>query len=195
MTDLDPTSTAARGWIDTDQHTSLDMVFQPHLVSREQFDRHVTLRYVDMNSIPTDLCDYDFCWSICALEHIGTIQKGLDFIEGSLRTLRPGGLAIHTTEFNFLNDEQTIDDWPTVLFQKQHFRSLTERLERQGHRVASLDFDFGDKPLDKFIDVPPYQYNWTDEQRESWRTDTYHLKVSIDGFACTCFGIIIQKLS
>jgi hypothetical protein len=80
-----------------------------------------------------------------------------------------------------------------VLFQKQHFRSLTERLERQGHCVASLDFDFGDKPLDKFIDVPPYQYNWTDEQRENWRTDTYHLKVSIDGFACTCFGIIIRK--
>jgi SAM-dependent methyltransferase len=193
VTDLDPTNTAARGWIDTDQHTSLDMVFQPHLVSREQFDRHVTLRYVDMNSIPTDLCDYDFCWSICALEHIGSIQKGLDFIESSLRTLRPGGIAIHTTEFNFLNDEQTIDDWPTVLFQKQHFRALTARLERQGHRVASLDFDFGDKPLDKFIDVPPYQYNWTDEQRENWRTDTYHLKVSIDGFACTCFGIIIQR--
>ena len=159
VTDLDPGK--ASGWIDTSQHTSsLDKVYQAHLVSCEQFDRHTSLRYVDMNAIPSDLVDYDFCWSICALEHIGSIQKGLDFIENSLRTLRSGGIAIHTTEFNFLNDEQTIDDWPTVLFQKRHFIELAERLRRQGHHVAPLDFDVGDKPLDKFIDLPPYEWNW-----------------------------------
>jgi 2-polyprenyl-3-methyl-5-hydroxy-6-metoxy-1,4-benzoquinol methylase len=194
VTDLDPNESAARGWIDTNQHTSsLNMVYQEHLVSREKFDRHVSLRYVDMNAIPSDLRDYDFCWSICALEHIGTIQKGLDFIENSLDTIRPGGVAIHTTEFNFLNDEQTIDDWPTVLYQKQHFRQLADRLERQGCHVAPLDFDVGDKPLDKFIDVPPYQYNWSAYQREIWNSDIQHLKVTVDGFACTCFGVIIRK--
>ena len=194
VTDLDPRESAARGWIDTNQHTSsIDLVYQSHLVSRERFDRHVTLRHVDMNAIPPDLRDYDFCWSICALEHIGSIEKGLDFIENSLRTLRPGGTAIHTTEFNFLNDEQTIDDWPTVLFQKRHFRELAERLERQGHHVAALDFDFGDKPLDKFIDVPPYNYNWNSYQQEVWKSEVHHLKVSVDGFACTCFGIIVRK--
>jgi hypothetical protein len=79
VTDLDPSDSGARGWIDTNQHAaSLDTVFQSHLVSRERFDRHVRLRYVNMNSIPEDLRDYDFCWSICALEHIGSIQKGLD---------------------------------------------------------------------------------------------------------------------
>jgi SAM-dependent methyltransferase len=194
VTDLDPGESAARGWIDTNQHTSsLDMVYQEHLVSRALFDRHVSLRYVDMNAIPADLRDYDFCWSICALEHIGSIKKGLDFIENSLRTLRPGGIAIHTTEFNFLNDEQTIDDWPTVLFQKRHFCELADRLERQGHHVAPLDFDVGDKPLDKFIDVPPYQYNWNAYQRQVWESGVQHLKVSVDGFACTCFGVIIRK--
>ncbi|MGC1298177.1 MAG: methyltransferase domain-containing protein [Alloacidobacterium sp.] len=194
VTDLDPGEAAARGWIDTNQHTSsLDMVYQAYLVSREQFDRHVSLRYVDMNSIPSDLRNYDFCWSICALEHIGSIQKGLDFIENSLNTLRPGGIAVHTTEFNFLNDEETIDDWPTVLFQKRHFTELVERLERQGHHVASLDFDVGDKPLDKFIDLPPYQFNWNTNQRDIWMSESYHLKVTVDGFACTCFGVIIRK--
>ncbi len=194
VTDLDPSDPGARGWIDTDQHTSsLDNVFQAHLVTREQFDRHVRLRYVNMNFIPLDLHDFDFCWSICALEHIGSIQKGLDFIEASLRTLRPGGIAIHTTEFNYLNDEQTIDDWPTVLFQKQHFRALAKRLADQGHHVAPLDFDYGHKPLDKFIDLPPFEHDWTPEQRKFWGRDTYHLKVSIDGFACTCFGIIVRK--
>lgn len=192
VTDLDPGE--ASGWIDTSQHTSsLDKVYQAHLVSREQFERHTSLRYVDMNAIPSDLVDYDFCWSICALEHIGSIQKGLDFIESSLCTLRSGGIAIHTTEFNFLNDEQTIDDWPTVLFQKRHFIELAERLRRQGHHVAPLDFDVGDKPLDKFIDLPPYEWNWTPYQRDTWKSESLHLKVTIDGFACTCFGIIIRK--
>jgi 2-polyprenyl-3-methyl-5-hydroxy-6-metoxy-1,4-benzoquinol methylase len=195
VTDLDPGESAARGWIDTDQHTSsIAMVYQGHLVSREQFDRHVSLRYVDMNAIPSDLRGYDFCWSICALEHVGSIRKGLDFIENSLQTLRPGGIAVHTTEFNFLNDEQTIDDWVTVLFQKRHFRELAERLERQGHYVAPLDFDAGDKPLDKFIDLPPYNYDWTAYQRDIWKGPIHQIKLSFDGFACTCFGIIIRKL-
>jgi len=192
VTDLDPGKAA--GWIDTTQHaSSLDKVYQDHLVSREQFDRHASLRYVDMNAIPPDLTDYDFCWSICALEHIGSIQKGLDFIENSLSTLRSGGIAIHTTEFNFLNDEQTIDDWPTVLFQRRHFVDLADRLRSQGHQVAALDFDVGDKPLDRFIDIPPYEWNWTPYQRDTWKSASQHLKVSIDGFACTCFGVIIRK--
>ena len=141
VTDLEPTEAAAQGWIDTSQHTSSrDAAYHAHLVSREHFDRYVSLRYVDMNAIPSDLRDFDFCWSICALEHIGSIQKGLDFIENSLRTLRSGGVAVHTTEFNFLNDERTIDDWPTVLFQKQHFRLLAERLERQGPLRGAAGF-------------------------------------------------------
>ncbi len=194
VTDLDPGKVAARGWANTNQHTSsLDMAYQAHLVSRDQFDKYVSLRYVDMNVIPSDLRDYDFCWSICALEHIGSIQKGLDFIENSLHTLRPGGIAVHTTEYNFLNDEQTIDDWVTVLFQKRHFRELAERLERHGHHVAPLDFDAGDKPLDKFIDLPPYEQDWNSYQRAIWKGQIHHIKVSFDGFACTCFGIIIRK--
>jgi 2-polyprenyl-3-methyl-5-hydroxy-6-metoxy-1,4-benzoquinol methylase len=194
VTDLAPEKAEGRGWIDTSQHTSsLDAAYQPHLVSRDQFDKFVSLRYVDMNSIPEDLRDYDFCWSICALEHIGSIQKGLDFIENSLCTLGPGGIAVHTTEFNFLNDDHTIDDWPTVLFQKRHFCDLTERLERQGHHVAPLDFDVGDKPLDKFIDLPPYAHDWTPYQHEIWKSPSPQIKLSIDGFACTCFGIIIRK--
>ncbi len=194
VTDLEPTEAAAQGWIDTSQHTSSrDAAYHAHLVSREHFDRYVSLRYVDMNAIPSDLLDFDFCWSICALEHIGSIQKGLDFIENSLRTLRSGGVAVHTTEFNYLDDERTIDDWVTVLFQKQHFRLLAERLERQGHYVAPLDFDVGDKPLDKFIDLPPYHHDWTVYQHAIWNNPVHHLKLSFDGFACTCFGLIVRK--
>lgn len=194
-TDQPPEEMEAKGWASSRQFSEcIDALYLPNLVAREQFDRHVKLRYVDMNAINDDIRGYDFCWSICALEHLGSIAKGLDFIENSLETLRPGGLAVHTTEFSFFNTGATIDNWPTVLFQKSHFMEIAKRLESKGHRVAPLDFHVGDKPLDKFIDVPPYSHDWHADMQTSWgQKDCAHLKLSIDGFPSTCFGLIITK--
>jgi 2-polyprenyl-3-methyl-5-hydroxy-6-metoxy-1,4-benzoquinol methylase len=192
VTDLPPGDLRAVGWASTTQHTgSRDVAFKSHLVDRSTFDRLVDLRYVDMNAIPADLRNYDFCWSVCALEHLGSIQKGLDFIENSLATLRPGGLSVHTTEFNFLNDDETVDNWITVLFQKRHFCDIRDRLQAEGHEVAPLDFNVGSKPLDRFIDMPPYE--WSPYMMDTWGTDQPHLKVTIDGFPATCFGLIVRK--
>ena len=192
-TDLSPQNRVAQGWLESGQHaTSLDAMFQSHLVNREDFEARVGLRFVDMNEIPNDLRDFDFCWSICALEHLGSIEKGLDFIVASIKTLRPGGVAVHTTEFNFIDDEKTLDNWPTVLFQRRHFESLAARLRANGHNVAPLNFDVGTKPLDRFIDLPPFAHDWPERLR-SWAGEPAHLKLSIDGFASTCFGLIVTK--
>lgn len=194
VTDLAPEQSAELGWVNSQQHTdTLETAFHPHLVSREAFEENANLRYVDMNAIPDDLAGYDFCWSICSLEHLGSIQQGLDFIENSLKTLRPGGVAIHTTEFNFMNDAETIDNWPTVLFQRRHFIEIAERLKAAGHSVAELDFSVGNKPLDKFIDIPPWAHDMTGEMADNWSPNVAHLKLNIDGFACTCFGLVIKK--
>jgi len=194
ITDLPPARGGQMGWVSTNQHAgSLDAVHMPHLVDKRDFVNRASLRFVDMNAIPRDLTGYDFCWSICAFEHLGSIEKGLDFVENSLRTLKPGGLAVHTTEFNFWNDAETIDNWTTVLFQKRHFTLLAERLRRAGHHVAELDFDVGDKPLDKFIDIPPYLHDLTPEQRRFIGEDANHIKLTIDGFPSTCFALKIVK--
>lgn len=193
VTDMAPEDAKSKGWMSTGQHaTTTDTLFMSHLVDRATFERNVALRYVNMNEIHSDLRGYDFCWSICALEHLGSIANGLAFIRNSLATLRPGGVAVHTTEFNFLNDERTIDNWPTVLFQRRHFTHLTEELRREGHHVEELDFRIGNKPLDKFIDVPPFAHDWPQAIASEWG-DAPHLKISIDGFASTCFGLIITK--
>ena len=194
VTDLPPDDERAKAWADTAQHASLTRSFRSDLVSREDFDRHVALRHIDMNAIPPDLQGYDFCWSICALEHLGSIAQGLNFIENSLQCLRPGGLAVHTTEFNFTDDGEIIDHWPTVLFRRKHFIELAERLRGQGHRVAELDFALGDKPLDRFIDLPPWSFEAPPHLRGYYEPVAQaHLKLSIDGFPCTCFGLIVQK--
>ncbi len=194
VTDLAPEQSADLGWVNTRQHTeTLEAAFYSNLVEQQTFLRNCSLRYVDMNAIPDDLTDFDFCWSVCSLEHLGSIRQGLDFIENSLKTLRPGGVAIHTTEFNFMNDAQTIDNWPTVLFQRQHFIAIAERLRAAGHTVAELDFSVGNKPLDKFIDVPPWAHDMTGDMAANWEPNVAHLKLNIDGFASTCFGLLITK--
>ena len=194
VTDLAPEQTVGRGWQETAQHTAtLDLAFHAHLVPRDVFDRQVRLEYVDMNAIPEHLRGFDFAWSICALEHLGSIDKGLAFIENSLATVRSGGMVVHTTEFNFTRDDETIDNWMTVLFQRRHFQQLAERLQDQGHQVAPLDFDVGDAPMDHFIDLPPFRDDWSGHLKQCWPGSTPHLKLNIDGFPTTCFGLIVTK--
>ena len=194
VTDLAPEEIAGRGWRETAQHTAtLDFAFHAHLVARDVFDRQVRLEYVDMNAIPDHLRGFDFAWSVCALEHLGSIEKGLAFIENSLATVRSDGVVVHTTEFNFTRDDETIDNWITVLFQRRHFEELVDRLRSKGHHVAPLDFDVGNDPMDHFIDVPPFPDDWSKQMREFWGNNSPHLKLAIDGFPTTCFGLIITK--
>lgn len=200
VTDLEPEKAAGLGWIDAAQHTTTrEMAFYPDLVSREKFEKYVSHKFVDMNDIPVDLgTNFDFCWSICALEHLGSIEKGLAFIENSLKVLKPGGIAIHTTEYNYLFEEDTIDHQPTVLFLKKHFEELATRLRSQGHRMLGPDFDVGSGVLDRFIDVPPYEVGdggWRKLSAAQWGDSNQagHLKLSIDGFPCTSFAVVVVK--
>jgi SAM-dependent methyltransferase len=195
ITDLEPEQAQQAGWSDTNQHAaSLTQAYKPYLVEIDKFEKLVELQYVDMNYIPHSLRNYDFCWSVCALEHLGSIEKGLSFVESSLETLRPGGLAVHTTEFNINPNGPTIDNWITVLFQQKHIRALAERLRAKGHYVAELNFDLGTGVMDRFIDVPPFQHDMPAEIQE-WIGDQYHLKVGFDGFVTTCLGLIVTKVT
>ena len=192
-TDLPPQSAAEAGWVHTGQHTSaIEQCFMPHLVDRARFDRNVAMRFVDMNDIPDDLTDFDFCWSICALEHLGSIDRGLAFIENSLKTLRPGGLSVHTTEFNIRDDGGTVDNWSTVAFQRRHMERITARLRAQGHRVAPFDYSLGDGPLDRFVDLPPFVQDLP-ENISKWLGDPVHIKLAMDGLVVTCIGIAVEK--
>ncbi|WP_116090753.1 SAM-dependent methyltransferase [Sphingomonas crusticola] len=191
-TDQSPVCAAGTGWIETGQYASAESAFMPHLVGRPDFDRHVALRVVDMNAIPDDLRGFDFCWSICALEHLGSIDHGLRFIENSLATLRPGGLSVHTTEFNIRDDGPTIDHWPSVAFQRRHIERLAARLRAQGHRVRPFDFALGDKPLDRFIDLPPFHNDLPDNIGDLLGPIA-HLKVAFESAVVTCIGLAIER--
>lgn len=170
------------GWVETDQHaTSLDVLNKRGLCPDELFRRRVSLRSVDMRSIPSDLRDFDFVWSACALEHLGSLELGERFVFESLRCLRPGGVAVHTTEFNCSSNVFTRRKGVTVLFRKRDIKRMASRLREQGHAME-LDLSQGDQPADYYVERQPYGHQ-------------VHLKLEVDGFVATSVGLVIQKSS
>jgi hypothetical protein len=84
-------------------------LFYEEIVSREDFDEHVNFRRVDMRNIRgIEPGKYDFLWSSCSFEHLGSLDAGLSFVTHAMKFLRPGGIAIHTTEFNLSSKDKTI---------------------------------------------------------------------------------------
>lgn len=196
VTDLSPDQVAGMGWTETGQHTTAkDQAYYSDIVDRNRFDQNVSHQYIDMNDIPDLGESFDFCWSVCAMEHLGSIEKGLAFVEKSLSVLKPGGVAIHTTEYNYMSEVETLDNWQTVLFRRCDIKILADRLRDSGHILLGPDFYVGSGVLDKFIDVPPYSIGegWLSPEDMASQDHSGNLKLAIDGFACTCYGIVVIK--
>ena len=190
-TDLSGNDERSQGWQETGQHSeSLDGLFRPDLLERSLFDKLCSFRPVDMNDIPTDLYGkFDFCWSMCSFEHVGSIEQGLEFVRNSVRCLKPGGVAAHTTEFSFEKSDETIDNWPCVLFQPKHVAELERRLNADGHELLSVSYDPGTQDLDMFIDGPPYPW----QPRQSMQLpNSPIMRINVDGFPATSIGLIIR---
>ena len=168
------------GWENTGQHaSSLEPLRRPNLLDNKEFDRLVSFRPADMNNISNDLTGFDFCWSACCFEHLGSIEHGLTFVEQSLKTLRPGGLAIHTTEFNLSSNEATFEHPTLSLFRKRDIEALYERLISAGHKPWPLNFHPGTGPADAYVDLPPYGMP--------------HLKLEAASYVTTSIGLVVEK--
>ncbi|MCP5397088.1 MAG: class I SAM-dependent methyltransferase [Sphingomonadaceae bacterium] len=180
-TDLEPEEAMGKGWVSTDQHAqSKQALNDRNICDPARFDEMVDFRFMDMNAIDPGLSgQFDFVWSACAFEHLGSIMHGLEFVVNSVKCLKPGGVAVHTTEFNCSSDKETLDNASTVLFRQRDFLLLQRRLEAMG---CEMDFNFnlGEQPLDHYIDRPPYS---VDE----------HLKLQIMRWTVTSFGLIVKK--
>jgi len=155
--------------------------------------RALVTHQTDANSLEPG--GYDAVWSISSASRQGSLARGADFVADAMALLKPGGVAVHLVQFNYADDDQTIDDWESVLFQRHHLEALTDRLTQAGHRPAPLNFHVGHQPLDRYVDLPPFDLNGTQPFERLWRDgwESAHLKVSIDGFACTSFGLMVRK--
>ncbi|HEY9210839.1 MAG TPA: glycosyltransferase [Methylotenera sp.] len=181
-TDLDFLKAEELGWVSTDQHSdNLDALNEHGLCDSSEFYRLASFRNVDMNEIPQDIGSYDICWSSCAFEHLGSIRKGLDFVLNSARLLKPGGIAVHTTEYNISSNTKTLDNNPSfVIFRRCDIELLVKELTSEGYQVEPIDFSAGEDELERYVDLPPY-------------VDEPHLRLQLAGeYVSTSLGIIIR---
>jgi hypothetical protein len=180
-TDIFPEQGMEKGWGATDQLCfGIDSLNTRKLVSDAEIRQLVRYRPVDMNDIPADISGYDFNWSSCSFEHLGTIEKGLAFLRNQLNTLRSGGWAVHTTEYNISSDDQTQDNNDTVIFRQQDINRVVTELRAEGHYVEPVDYSLGGMPEDYAVDVFPH------EQK-------VHLKLQVGEYVVTSIGLIIRK--
>ncbi|WP_243634379.1 class I SAM-dependent methyltransferase [Roseicella frigidaeris] len=188
-TDLDSADSRATAWTQTGQHADrLESLHRPRLLPEEGFRRRVQFRPVDMTAIPADLLqgEFDFVWSVCALEHLGSLEAGEAFVRTAMRCLRPGGIAVHTTEFNLDPTGPTVETGPTVLYQRRHLERLGESLAAAGHAMLPLRDPAGDRQLfDQLVDLPPYAHQGGPE-------NSPHLRLVLAGHTVTSVALVIR---
>jgi 2-polyprenyl-3-methyl-5-hydroxy-6-metoxy-1,4-benzoquinol methylase len=182
-TDIGDTRIAA-SWRRSGEYAgSRDKLHHERLVSREVFDRLVDFRHLDMRDLSSVSAErYDFVWSACSLEHLGSLKAGMDFVVSSTQLLKPGGIGVHTTEYNLSSLDDTVSTGETVLYRRGDLERLDGRLRLIGAGLEPLDLDPGTHEYDLKYDVPPFS--------EGLRK---HLKLRLMGHVCTSVMLIVQN--
>jgi Methyltransferase domain len=175
------------GWIERNEHaSSLNNLFYPQLVDQGTFGERVSFRPADMRNLAGLPGEHNFIWSSCALEHLGTLQAGMDFVMESSRLLRKGGVAVHTTEFNVHSswrNWRTVVEGPNVIYRRSDLKKLARALSREGFKLAPLNFDTGSHQYDREYDTAPYM-----------QPGKRHVKLEIDGYVATSFMLVVERL-
>lgn len=180
-TDLDTQAASDKGWVQTNQHAeNKSSLNRRGLCQAESFDRLTTFEFADMTRIPPGYAGrFDFAWSACAFEHLGSLDAGIDFVFASLDTVKPGGVAVHTTEFNISSEHETVEFGETVIYRRKDIEKLVAALHASGYGVE-VDWRYGDRPLDYFVDIAPYSHN-------------PHLKLRLADYTVTSIGLVVSK--
>ena len=185
-TDAPPYIMEKTDWESSGQHgnTAEDLYFSDFL-DQASFDQHVAFQYVDMKNIPESLeGSADFIWSSCALEHLGSIHDAKDFVYRAMRCLKPGGIAVHTTEINLRSSLETWMHGSTCALRTVDLIEIAEHLLWNGYQVEPLDFRLdGSEYDDTFVRFGPNGEPPTEP----------HFKVLITRCLLTSFGLIAYK--
>jgi SAM-dependent methyltransferase len=179
-----PATAESAGWSTTGQHAaSLDVLYRPEIIDRGSFNSRVSFRPVDMRDLvlPWDE-QFDFVWSSCSIEHLGSLDAGMDFVERATKLLVPGGWAVHTTEYNVASNETTLMTGESVIYRRRDIEELDMRLRGVGCGLTRCDFYAGDHPYDLDYDLPPYG-----------QSERQHVKLLLYGHVTTSMLLIVRR--
>lgn len=182
-TDLMASDGNSDRWSASGQHaTSLAALYHPHLVTEGAFRDLVRFAPADMRdlgALPDET--FDFVWSSCALEHVGKLQDGLQFVLAAMRLLKPGGVAVHTTEYNISSNDRTVAEHD-CLYRKRDVEDLDRLLRPIRCGLEVVDWDCGTHADDLDYDPPPY-----------FQGQSPHIKLMLDGFISTSMVLVVRK--
>jgi len=165
------TDAARGGWF----HTCKEKLNSRGICQSDVFERLVTFRELDMNWIPDDLTGFDFCWSCCSMDHLGSIRLSKRFVYESLKTLRSGGVAVHVGEFGPKLTWRDVDRQDVVVWNQFDVDECRGWLELHGHAAP---FDHNPSLIDAD--------RITDRRKP-------HIRLAISGVEATSFGLVIRK--
>lgn len=181
-TDLHASDQESGPWAETGQHlSSLEALSVPGIVPYEVLERQVGIRYVDMNAIPDDLGSFDLVWSCCALEHLGSPRAGLEFMLRTLDLLRPGGVSVHTTEFELTARATTAEYGNIVVYRPSDLDAFVREISDLGFSIETNWYVAMETPADRWIAHPPFE------------DDPAHLKLVIGDSVSTSVGLLIHR--
>lgn len=153
-------------------------IYDPKITTWDIIKSQIEFKEIDMNNIKLPAYNYDFLWSSCSLEHLGSIENSINFILKSTETLKPGGYAIHTTEYDW-HDNRQVDDPKNCIFNKNSFVTMSKKIKQLGHHLYPIDFSIGEQAEDRHIDAYPFELKT-------------HLKLKVGIQHLTSIGFIIK---
>jgi len=93
-------------------------------------DEKIQAMRMDMRYLDFDDNSFDFCYSSCAIEHIGEDKDFIQHFNEVNRVLKEGGIYVLTTELQF--GDETIRDQNNYIFSRKHIANL----------ISESDLDF-----------------------------------------------------
>ena len=177
----------AGNWSTSNQHAAgRESLRRSDICVDEQFDALVDFRPVDMTRIPDDLGQFDAAWSSCCFEHLGSARAGADFVVSSLGVVRPGGVVVHTTEFDCSGRSTRLEvgaiergDY-VCFYRRSDLARLVRRLRALGHHVRANYHVGTHHPLEQDVDEPPYSHD-------------PHLRLRVEDRVVTSFGLTVVR--
>jgi len=108
------------------------------------------------------------------------LEQGKQFIYSSLECVRPGGVLVHTTEYNLSSDFDTLTEGQVTAFTRRDIQEVVHTLRVAGCSIAEPDFSIGNMWLDWHVDESPFDM-------------TRHLRLRWENFIITSIGLIIRR--
>ena len=176
-----PAPTAA--WTATGQHAaSLADLRWRGICDENTFRSSVSYAAVDMRDIPPAYDGlFDFIWSCGSFEHLGGLKAGAEFVCRAMRCLVPGGIAAHTTEYNFgsgCSDAQWAGS--RALSPARPRGDRTDDRQSRATICGRSTSMPGTEPVDRMVDEAPYK-------------DEPHLALRTGGCLTTSVLLVVER--